>query len=35
MGDAGVLPYHQLVVRSLRTAGRDVHVVLDPMRVGR
>ena len=33
MGDAGVLPYHQLVVRSLRTAGRDVHLVLDPMRV--
>jgi UDP-N-acetylglucosamine--N-acetylmuramyl-(pentapeptide) pyrophosphoryl-undecaprenol N-acetylglucosamine transferase len=34
VGDAGVLPYHQLVVRSLRTAGRDVHLVLDPIRVG-
>jgi len=33
VGEAGVLPYHQLVVRSLRTAGRDVHLVLDPMRV--
>ncbi len=33
MGESGVLPYHQLVVRSLRTAGRDVHLVLDPMRV--
>jgi UDP-N-acetylglucosamine--N-acetylmuramyl-(pentapeptide) pyrophosphoryl-undecaprenol N-acetylglucosamine transferase len=28
------LPYHQLVVRSLRSAGRDVHVVLDPLRLG-
>jgi UDP-N-acetylglucosamine--N-acetylmuramyl-(pentapeptide) pyrophosphoryl-undecaprenol N-acetylglucosamine transferase len=28
------LPYHQLVVRSLRSAGRDVHLVLDPLRLG-
>jgi UDP-N-acetylglucosamine--N-acetylmuramyl-(pentapeptide) pyrophosphoryl-undecaprenol N-acetylglucosamine transferase len=28
------LPYHQLVVRSLRGSGRDVHLVLDPMRLG-
>jgi len=34
VGDAGVLPYHQLVARSLRTAGRDVHLVLDPLRLG-
>jgi UDP-N-acetylglucosamine--N-acetylmuramyl-(pentapeptide) pyrophosphoryl-undecaprenol N-acetylglucosamine transferase len=34
VADAGVMPYHQLVVRSLRTAGRDVHLVLDPLRVG-
>ncbi len=27
------LPYHQLVVRSLRSAGRDVHLVLDPVRL--
>lgn len=33
VGDAGVLPYHQLTVRSLRSAGRDVHLVLDPVRV--
>ncbi len=29
-----MLPYDQLVVRSLRTAARDVHLVLDPLRVG-
>jgi len=29
----GALPYHQLVVRSLRTSGRDVHLVLDPLRL--
>jgi UDP-N-acetylglucosamine--N-acetylmuramyl-(pentapeptide) pyrophosphoryl-undecaprenol N-acetylglucosamine transferase len=34
VGAAGELPYDQLVVRSLRTAGRDVHLVLDPIRVG-
>jgi UDP-N-acetylglucosamine--N-acetylmuramyl-(pentapeptide) pyrophosphoryl-undecaprenol N-acetylglucosamine transferase len=34
VGAAGVLPYDQLIVRSLRTAGRDVHLVLDPIRVG-
>jgi UDP-N-acetylglucosamine--N-acetylmuramyl-(pentapeptide) pyrophosphoryl-undecaprenol N-acetylglucosamine transferase len=27
------LPYHQLVVRSLRTASTDVHLVLDPLRL--
>jgi UDP-N-acetylglucosamine--N-acetylmuramyl-(pentapeptide) pyrophosphoryl-undecaprenol N-acetylglucosamine transferase len=30
----GALPYHQLVVRSLRTVRRDVHLVLDPLRLG-
>jgi UDP-N-acetylglucosamine--N-acetylmuramyl-(pentapeptide) pyrophosphoryl-undecaprenol N-acetylglucosamine transferase len=29
----GDLPYHQLVVRSLRTTGRDLHLVLDPLRL--
>jgi len=29
----GELPYHQLVVRSLRSAARDVHLVLDPLRL--
>ncbi len=28
------LSYHQLMVRSLRSAGRDVHLVLDPIRLG-
>ncbi len=28
------LPYHQLVVRSLRSGGRDIHLVLDPLRLG-
>ncbi len=28
------LPYHQLVVRSLRSVGRDLHLVLDPLRLG-
>jgi UDP-N-acetylglucosamine--N-acetylmuramyl-(pentapeptide) pyrophosphoryl-undecaprenol N-acetylglucosamine transferase len=28
------LPYHQLVVRSLRSSGRDAHLVLDPIRLG-
>jgi UDP-N-acetylglucosamine--N-acetylmuramyl-(pentapeptide) pyrophosphoryl-undecaprenol N-acetylglucosamine transferase len=28
------LAYHELVVRSLRSAGRDVHLVLDPLRLG-
>ncbi|HET8571934.1 MAG TPA: UDP-N-acetylglucosamine--N-acetylmuramyl-(pentapeptide) pyrophosphoryl-undecaprenol N-acetylglucosamine transferase [Candidatus Limnocylindria bacterium] len=28
------LPYDQLVVRSLRSAGRDLHLVLDPLRLG-
>jgi len=34
VGSGDVLPYDQLVVRSLRTATRDVHLVLDPIRVG-
>lgn len=29
----GDLDYHQLVVRSLRSAGRDLHLVLDPLRL--
>jgi UDP-N-acetylglucosamine--N-acetylmuramyl-(pentapeptide) pyrophosphoryl-undecaprenol N-acetylglucosamine transferase len=27
------MAYHQLLVRSLRTAARDVHLVLDPLRL--
>ena len=34
VGGGNVLPYEQLLVRSLRTAARDVHLVLDPIRVG-
>jgi len=34
VGGGDVLPYDQLLVRSLRTAARDVHLVLDPVRVG-
>jgi UDP-N-acetylglucosamine--N-acetylmuramyl-(pentapeptide) pyrophosphoryl-undecaprenol N-acetylglucosamine transferase len=34
VGTGHVLPYDQLLVRSLRTAARDVHLVLDPIRVG-
>ena len=33
VGMGGALPYDQLLVRSLRTAARDVHLVLDPVRV--
>ena len=29
----GDLPYHQLVVRSLRSTSRDLHLVLDPLRL--
>src|SRR4029079_19364400 len=29
----GELPYHQLVVRSLRTSRADLHLVLDPLRL--
>jgi UDP-N-acetylglucosamine--N-acetylmuramyl-(pentapeptide) pyrophosphoryl-undecaprenol N-acetylglucosamine transferase len=29
----GDLAYHQLVVRSLRSTGRDLHLVLDPLRL--
>jgi UDP-N-acetylglucosamine--N-acetylmuramyl-(pentapeptide) pyrophosphoryl-undecaprenol N-acetylglucosamine transferase len=29
----GEIAYHQLVVRSLRSAGRDVHLILDPVRL--
>ena len=32
MGDE--LPYHELVVRSLRSAGISVHTILDPLRLG-
>lgn len=34
-GDAlrGVMPYHELMLRSLRSAGRDIHLVLDPLRL--
>ncbi len=34
-GDAlhGAMPYHELMVRSLRSAGRDIHLVLDPLRL--
>ncbi len=28
------LPYHELMVRSLRSAGLSVHTVLDPLRLG-
>ena len=34
VGASGLLPYDQLIVRSLRTARRDIHLVLDPIRVG-
>jgi len=34
VGGGDLLPYDQLLVRSLRTAARDVHLVLDPIRVG-
>ncbi len=30
---AGELPYHQLIVRSLRSAGLSAHAVLDPARL--
>ena len=33
VGEAGEMPYHQLAVRSLRSSGRDAHLVLDPMRL--
>ncbi|MFN2483740.1 MAG: glycosyltransferase [Candidatus Limnocylindria bacterium] len=33
MPDGRPLAYHQLVVRSLRTTGLDVHLVLDPARL--
>jgi UDP-N-acetylglucosamine--N-acetylmuramyl-(pentapeptide) pyrophosphoryl-undecaprenol N-acetylglucosamine transferase len=31
---AGDIPYHELVVRSLRSGGMNAHVVLDPLRLG-
>ncbi len=34
VGAAGEPAYHQLLVRSLRTTGRDAHLVLDPIRLG-
>jgi UDP-N-acetylglucosamine--N-acetylmuramyl-(pentapeptide) pyrophosphoryl-undecaprenol N-acetylglucosamine transferase len=33
VGQAGDLPYHELVVRSLRSAGASRHTVLDPLRL--
>jgi UDP-N-acetylglucosamine--N-acetylmuramyl-(pentapeptide) pyrophosphoryl-undecaprenol N-acetylglucosamine transferase len=33
VGEAGEMPYHQLTVRSLRSAGRSAHTVLDPLRL--
>ncbi|MGH2463098.1 MAG: UDP-N-acetylglucosamine--N-acetylmuramyl-(pentapeptide) pyrophosphoryl-undecaprenol N-acetylglucosamine transferase [Candidatus Limnocylindria bacterium] len=33
VGEAGEMPYHQLRVRSLRSAERDAHLVLDPVRL--
>lgn len=33
VGEAGEMPYHQLAVRSLRSVGRDAHLVLDPIRL--
>jgi UDP-N-acetylglucosamine--N-acetylmuramyl-(pentapeptide) pyrophosphoryl-undecaprenol N-acetylglucosamine transferase len=33
VGEAGDMPYHQLTVRSLRSAGRSAHTVLDPLRL--
>ena len=32
MASSGIA-YHQLLVRSLRTGGRDIHLVLDPIRL--
>jgi UDP-N-acetylglucosamine--N-acetylmuramyl-(pentapeptide) pyrophosphoryl-undecaprenol N-acetylglucosamine transferase len=34
VASAGDLPYHELMVRSLRSGGLDVHLVLDPLRLG-
>jgi UDP-N-acetylglucosamine--N-acetylmuramyl-(pentapeptide) pyrophosphoryl-undecaprenol N-acetylglucosamine transferase len=33
VGEAGDLPYHELVVRSLRSAGTSGHTILDPLRL--
>ena len=33
VGDAGDLPYNELVVRSLRSAGTSHHTILDPLRL--
>jgi len=33
VGEAGQMPYYQLAVRSLRSTGRDAHLVLDPLRL--
>lgn len=33
VGEAGDMPYHQLTVRSLRSAGRSAHTILDPLRL--
>ena len=33
VADVADLPYHELVVRSLRSGGMDAHLVLDPLRL--
>jgi UDP-N-acetylglucosamine--N-acetylmuramyl-(pentapeptide) pyrophosphoryl-undecaprenol N-acetylglucosamine transferase len=33
VGEAGDLAYHELVVRSLRSAGTSAHTVVDPLRL--
>jgi UDP-N-acetylglucosamine--N-acetylmuramyl-(pentapeptide) pyrophosphoryl-undecaprenol N-acetylglucosamine transferase len=33
VGEAGEMPYHELTVRSLRSAGTSAHTVLDPLRL--
>jgi UDP-N-acetylglucosamine--N-acetylmuramyl-(pentapeptide) pyrophosphoryl-undecaprenol N-acetylglucosamine transferase len=33
VGEAGDLPYHELIVRSLRSAGTSGHTILDPLRL--
>ena len=33
VADVGDLPYHELVVRSLRSGGVNAHLVLDPLRL--
>jgi UDP-N-acetylglucosamine--N-acetylmuramyl-(pentapeptide) pyrophosphoryl-undecaprenol N-acetylglucosamine transferase len=33
VGEAGEMPYYELTVRSLRSAGRSPHTILDPLRL--